>query len=152
MAVEKSQSLSSGRVSKAMSMRESFRKDFTIFPKLEIVFLCFTSIPVILAKLLQPLFFRVHIFDTGIYGNLLWNLAHGRGYYSSVLERNHLGEHFSPIMALLVPFCYLLHPVYVLMAAQGICIAATMVLLLAIMHDVLKELGEFPRRVLAVGT
>ena len=35
-------------------------------------------------------------FDLGIYHNLVWNLSQGRGFWSDVLGRNHLGEHASP--------------------------------------------------------
>src|SRR5262245_55777652 len=53
----------------------------------------------VLSKVIQYYSFRIDDFDTGIYSNLIWHLANGSWFYSDVLSRNHLGEHFSPIIA-----------------------------------------------------
>jgi uncharacterized membrane protein len=53
----------------------------------------------------------------------------GDGFYSDVLNLNHLGEHFSPIIAVFVPF-FLIYPSPLwLLAAQGLAVGATYVLL-----------------------
>ncbi|MEM6749811.1 MAG: DUF2079 domain-containing protein, partial [Planctomycetota bacterium] len=61
-----------------------------------------------------------HIYDTGIYDNLVANLATGRGYWSSILERHHLGEHFSPIVLAFVPLYWAWPDARWLLVAQGI--------------------------------
>ncbi len=62
-------------------------------------------------------------FDLGIYHNLCWNLAEGRGFWSDILVRNHLGEHASPLVALFVPLYWLTPSAAWLVAAQGVAVA-----------------------------
>lgn len=63
--------------------------------------------------------FRLFAFDAGIYSNLALNVATGNGFHSALLGHNHLGEHFSPIVAIFAP-AYLLRPdVRWLLAAQA---------------------------------
>jgi hypothetical protein len=62
-------------------------------------------------------------YDLGIYHNLVWNLAEGRGFWSDVLGRSHLGEHASPLVALFVPFYWLSPSAVWLVAAQGVAVA-----------------------------
>lgn len=62
-------------------------------------------------------------FDLGIYHNLVWNLAEGRGFWSDVLGRNHLGEHASLLVAGFVPFYWLTPSAAWLVAAQGVAVA-----------------------------
>lgn len=62
-------------------------------------------------------------FDLGIYHNLVWNLSEGRGFWSDVLARNHLGEHASPLVALFVPLYWLTPSAVWLVAAQGAAVA-----------------------------
>lgn len=57
-------------------------------------------------------------FDAGIYNNLAYNLAHGRGFHSSVLAKNHLGEHFSPVMLVFAPLYRVMPGVHWLLMAQ----------------------------------
>ena len=47
--------------------------------------------------------FTFSAYDLGIYDSIAFNTAHGRPFFSSVQQMNHLGEHFSPIMALFAP-------------------------------------------------
>ena len=47
--------------------------------------------------------FSLPTWDAGIYGNIVFNSSIGKFFYSSVLEKNHLGEHFSPIMIIFIP-------------------------------------------------
>ncbi|MGD9781042.1 MAG: DUF2079 domain-containing protein [Kiritimatiellia bacterium] len=44
-----------------------------------------------------------HGSDLGIFVNLFWNLTHGNGWYNGMLERNFMGEHFSPLLILIAP-------------------------------------------------
>ena len=47
--------------------------------------------------------FSFGAYDLGIYSSIAFNTAHGRPFFSSVQQMNHLGEHFSPIMVLFAP-------------------------------------------------
>ena len=47
--------------------------------------------------------FNLGAFDSGIYGNIAFNTSSGEPFYSSVLQKNHLGEHFSPIVTIFAP-------------------------------------------------
>src|SRR5262249_39649685 len=95
------------------------------------VFLLLSALVIValLAKLVQYYGFRIHDWDTGIYSNLVWNLVNGNWFYSGVLNRNHLGEHFSPIIVVFAPF-FIVHPSPVwLLGAQGLAVGTTYVLL-----------------------
>jgi uncharacterized membrane protein len=94
-------------------------------------------------KIIQHLGFLTNDFDTGIYSNVAWNIAHGRGFYSSVLERNHLGEHFSPIVAIFAPLYRIHASAIILLASQALAVALTFVVLRKLFAVVLSEL---PRR------
>lgn len=96
----------------------------------------------LLLKLFQHYIF-FNSFDASIYTNLAWNIAHGNGFWSSILQKNHLGEHFSPIMALFAPLYRIFPSAYVLMTAQGIAVGGACWLLFplnrAINHDVSRN-------------
>lgn len=62
--------------------------------------------------------FGIDTFDAGIYSNLAYNLAHGNAFYSSVLQKHHLGEHFSPIMLAFAPLYRIAPGVQWLLGAQ----------------------------------
>jgi uncharacterized membrane protein len=47
--------------------------------------------------------FQTHALDLGYYVQLAWNLSRGAGAYVSLPEMHAWGDHFSPIMYLLVP-------------------------------------------------
>ena len=51
--------------------------------------------------------FNIPTWDAGIYSNIVFNSSIGKFFYSSILEKNHLGEHFSPIMALFIPLYWI---------------------------------------------
>jgi len=53
--------------------------------------------------LTRHLTLRTHALDLGYYVQLTWNLARGAGPYVSLPEMHAWGDHFSPIMYLLVP-------------------------------------------------
>ena len=83
----------------------------------------------LLSKILQYYSFQISDLDTGIYSNVVWNLVNGNWFYSGVLNRNHLGEHFSPIIVVFAPF-FILYPSPVwLLGAQGLAVGTTYVLL-----------------------
>ena len=64
--------------------------------------------------------FGVSDFDTGIYSNVAWNIAGGRGYASDIVGGNHLGEHFSPIMAAFAPLYWIWESALVVLVAQAV--------------------------------
>ena len=83
----------------------------------------------VLSKIFQYYDFQIHDWDTGIYSNVVWNLATGDGFQSDVLNVHDLGEHFSPIVAIFVP-AYLIAPSPLwLLGGQGLAVGATYVLL-----------------------
>src|SRR5262249_6576897 len=96
-----------------------------------VVFLCLSALVTmaLLSKLLSFYSFQISDGDTGIYSNLLWNLVNGNWFYSAVLNRNHLGEHFSPIIVVLAPFYFAYPSPLWLLGAQGLAVGATYVLL-----------------------
>ena len=74
-------------------------------------------------KCLQHYSFYTNDYDTGIYSNLAWNIAHSHGAYSSILGRSHLGEHFSPIMVVFAPFFYFgAGATYLMLIAQALAV------------------------------
>lgn len=80
------------------------------------------------ALLLSWLSIRKHLnvnshTDLGIFDNVLWNTIHGRFLYSSVLERNFLGEHVAPIMVLLVPLYAIFPNASTLLVVQSFALA-----------------------------
>src|SRR5262249_10223 len=91
------------------------------------VFLLLSALVIValLVKLLQYYGFKIDDLDNGIYSNLVWNLVNGNWFYSGVLNRNHLGEHFSPIIVVFAPF-FIVHPSPVwLLGAQGLAVGTT---------------------------
>ena len=75
-------------------------------------------------------YFQYGNFDLGIYSNIALNTATGRPFFSSILVRNHLGEHFSPVIALFAPLYALQPSVRWLFAAQCLSFAAVPLILL----------------------
>ena len=64
-------------------------------------------------------------FDTAIYDQLLWLLAHGHDPFSTVLSRPMLADHFQPGLVLLTPLYWLGLGVPGLLALQSIGLALT---------------------------
>lgn len=53
----------------------------------------------------QTLALRVPLYDVGIFHQILWSLSHGLGFFSSISKAgNFLHDHFSPSLALFLPF------------------------------------------------
>jgi len=80
--------------------------------------------------------------NLAIYHNLIWNLTHGYGYYSDVLNVHHLGEHFSPVVLLFVPVYKLGGDFMSLLLTQGLAVGLTMLLLLWLCEIVLADLAN----------
>ncbi len=64
-----------------------------------------------------------HALDLGYYVQLTWNLARGVGPYVSLPEMHAWGDHFSPIMYLLVPFFLAAPGAVVLLVFQTVALA-----------------------------
>ena len=79
--------------------------------------------------------------DTGNYSNLIWGIVHGQGLTGSVLGRAHFGEHFSPIVFLIAPLYLVWQSAYILMALQGLAVAAGVMLTLRFAADRMAEAG-----------
>jgi len=84
--------------------------------------------------------FDVRDFDTGIYSNIAWNVATGDGFWSDVLGRHALGEHFSPIVAVFSPLYWIWPSALVLLIAQAIAVAVAFPLLAAVAKHVFRDL------------
>jgi hypothetical protein len=52
-------------------------------------------------KITQHRLLQTTAFDLGIQGSVAWNTAHGRPFWDSIQGINYLGDHFSPIHAVL---------------------------------------------------
>lgn len=103
------------------------------------VLLSALAIAAVQAKILQYNNFYIHDWDTGIYFNVAWNIFDGDGFYSDVLRKNHLGEHFSPITALFAPiFFFDSSPIW-LLAGQGLAVGATYVILYFVAVKILTD-------------
>jgi uncharacterized membrane protein len=63
--------------------------------------------------------FRFGAYDLGIYSSVAFNTAHGMPFFSSVQQLNHLGEHFSPVVAVFAPL-YRVAPTPVWLLAAGL--------------------------------
>jgi uncharacterized membrane protein len=67
--------------------------------------------------------FNAGAYDLGIQDQVVWNLAHGRGYASSVEVNNYLADHFKPLIALVAPLYWLYPSAAWLLAFQTIALA-----------------------------
>jgi uncharacterized membrane protein len=100
----------------------------------------------VLAKVMQFYGFALNDYDTGIYANVAWNLAHGEGFHSDVLNRSHMAVHFSPLTALFAPFYALFPTPMVLMIGQGLAAGLTLFLLYRIGMNLLQDVVPAERR------
>jgi uncharacterized membrane protein len=62
-------------------------------------------------------------FDLAIQHQVLWNLAHGRGFGSSIEVTNYLGDHVALTLPVFVPFLWIWDDVRVLLIAQSVVLA-----------------------------
>lgn len=94
--------------------------------------------------------FGIHDYDTGIYSNVAWNIAHGNGFYSAINQKNQLGEHFSPIMAAFAPLYRVwANPLNILLP-QAAAVALAVVLLCEIALLLGASLPESERRLFVI--
>lgn len=84
-------------------------------------------------------------YDLGIYDSIAFNSAHGKFFYSSVQQMNHLGEHFSPVMALFAPLYRLVPtPLWLLLAGLLAYLSVPLVLQrLLRRHGIDERLGPW---------
>ena len=96
----------------------------------------------------RHLTFRTHALDLGYYVQLTWNLARGAGPYVSLPEMHAWGDHFSPILYLLVPLFRVAPGPVVLLVFQSAALALGA---LAVFGIAARRLGdERPAAVFAV--
>jgi uncharacterized membrane protein len=62
-------------------------------------------------------------FDLAIQHQVLWNLAHGRGFESSIEVRNYLGDHVALTLPLLTPVLWIWDDVRALLIVQSVILA-----------------------------
>ena len=67
--------------------------------------------------------FNTRTYDLARFDQAIWNTLHGRFLYSSIREMSILGNHFSPLMALLSPLFLVWNDVRVLFLAQAVSVA-----------------------------
>lgn len=79
------------------------------------------------ASWLRHMALQSNALDLGMMDQVLWNIAHGNGFYTSYKGFSFLGEHFSPLLALLVPIYWLAdgNAVAALVVAQSALVALT---------------------------
>lgn len=90
-------------------------------------------------KWMQHQLFQNQAYDLGIFTNTLWNLSHGRGFWDNIVGMNNLGDHFSPVLILLVPFFRLFPSPLTLVFFQSLALALALVPLHAL---ALRRLGS----------
>jgi uncharacterized membrane protein len=80
-------------------------------------------------------------YDLGIYNQVVWNMAHGRPFATTlVYETGGYYDHFEPVLALISPLYWLLPDVRVLLVVQSIALAVGSV---PIYLYARRRLGEF---------
>jgi uncharacterized membrane protein len=64
-------------------------------------------------------------FDTALYDQLIWLIAHGHETFSTIVSKPMLADHFQPGLALLAPVSWLGGGVPALLVLQSVALAAT---------------------------
>lgn len=107
---------------------------------------CLIGVYVILALALtfrRHATFQTSLFDLGYYTQVLWNTSQGRWFASSLKPPTYLGDHFSPVLALLVPLFSVAPDARTLLAVEAIALAVAIIpayLLLRARHPALAPL------------
>jgi uncharacterized membrane protein len=83
--------------------------------------------------------FHSHGWDLGLFDQVIWSLSEGRGWEYSAREMSYLGDHFSPILLLLVPLAWLDAGPAPLLVAQAVALSAATVPLFAATRRVVDE-------------
>jgi len=95
--------------------------------RLVVLFLVTNSLVWLLVVVLRFYGFGLFTWDAGIFSNILYNNAHGE-FFSSYLQVNNLGDHFSPSYSLLSVF-YLITPhIHWMMISKWVCFVVTPIL------------------------
>ncbi|MCX7958433.1 MAG: DUF2079 domain-containing protein [Deltaproteobacteria bacterium] len=63
------------------------------------------------------------MYDLGLFDQIIWNIAHGRFFESSIKGFNYLGDHFSPVLVLFAPLYWIWEDVRMLLVAQTVIIS-----------------------------
>lgn len=63
------------------------------------------------------------MYDLGLFDQIIWNIAHGRFFESSIKGFNYLGDHFSPILIIFAPLYWIWEDVKILLIAQTVIIS-----------------------------
>lgn len=85
--------------------------------------------------------FRTHALDLGIYDQITWGIARGRGPWTSLPEMHGWGDHFTIILYLLAPLYLVVDSVVVLLVVQSLALALGA---LAVWGYARRALGEPP--------
>lgn len=85
-----------------------------------------------------------HFYDLGVFDNIVWQAAHGRLFYYPQYQMSFFGDHFAPILFLLVPL-YLVaaHPI-TLVITQNVALALGAIPLSEVVRTAIKT--DDPRR------
>ena len=83
--------------------------------------------------------FGLGAFDSGIYGNIAFNTSSGEPFNSSVLEKNHLGEHFSPIVTMFAPLYLIKADLRWLLTVQAISFSLVPIIIYRISGNYTKK-------------
>ncbi len=86
--------------------------------------------------------FNLGAFDSGIYGNIAFNTSSGEPFYSSVLQKNHLGEHFSPIVTIFAPLYLIKADLRWLLTVQAISFSFVPIIIYRISGSYTKKISE----------
>ncbi|MGC8927145.1 MAG: DUF2079 domain-containing protein [Myxococcota bacterium] len=63
------------------------------------------------------------MYDLGLFDQIIYNIAHGRLFASSIKGFNYLGDHFSPILLIFAPLYWIWEDVRILLIAQTVIIS-----------------------------
>lgn len=63
------------------------------------------------------------MYDLGLFDQIIYNIAHGRLFESSIKGFNYLGDHFSPILILFAPLYWIWEDVRMLLIAQVVIVS-----------------------------
>ncbi|MGQ0644578.1 MAG: DUF2079 domain-containing protein, partial [Elusimicrobiota bacterium] len=66
---------------------------------------------------------QTQAYDLGIYANVLWNTGQGRFFENSISRVSYLGDHFAPLLLLLVPLLRLWENAAALLLFQSAALA-----------------------------
>ncbi|MBM3464540.1 MAG: DUF2079 domain-containing protein [Armatimonadetes bacterium] len=78
-------------------------------------------------KLWQHHVFQTSAYDLGLYMNAIHNTAHGNWFHESIMDMHYLGDHFSPVFALLAPLWRLWPDARMLLLLQCLVLGSALV-------------------------